>query len=72
MEENFYDYEDEKQAKCDKYDENRKLTVVDCYGRNHKFNCKCSDIKRIFFAKKNKDINIYFQKMDGKLEKKIY
>lgn len=56
----------EKQPKCDKCDENRKLTVIDSYGREHKVDCKCAESKEIFFAKRNGRINIYVQKDAGK------
>lgn len=55
-----YDYE--KRPKCDKCDENRRLTIIDCYGREHKVDCKCNKSKKIFFAERNGDVNIYVQK----------
>lgn len=54
-------YTSEEQQKCDKCDKNRNLTVVDCYGREHKVRCKCSIKKRHFFVE-DVNVNIYVQK----------
>lgn len=51
-----------KQDKCDQCDEDRKLTVSDCYGRKHKVNCKCSTNKCLYIATENKTTQIYVQK----------
>ena len=56
------DYEYEEQPKCDKCDENRELTVIDCYEREHKVDCKCAKSKRKFFAERNERVSIYVQK----------
>lgn len=56
------DYEVLEREKCDKCDENRKLTVVDCYGRKHKIDCKCSEKKHIYYAKEHKGTEVYVQK----------
>lgn len=60
------DYEMEKREKCDKCDEDRKLTLIDCYGREYKVNCKCSESKRMYYAKENSETAVYIQKSKGK------
>lgn len=60
------DYEMEEREKCDKCDEDRKLTLIDCYGREHKVNCKCSKGKRMYYAKENSKTAVYIQKSKGK------
>lgn len=59
------DYEMEKGEKCNECDENRKLTLIDCYGREHKVNCKCSESKRMYYVKENSETAIYIQKSKG-------
>lgn len=51
-----------KRPKCDRCDENRELTVVDCYGRKHKVSCKCVNQKCIYIAEENTRAQIYVQK----------
>lgn len=60
------DYNSEDRKKCNKCDEDRKLTLVDCYGRKHKLYCKCSTKKSIYYARENSGTCIYIQK--GKSE----
>lgn len=60
------DYKTEKREKCDKCDENRNLTLIDCYGRKHKVTCKCYKSKKIYYAEENSETAIYIQK--GKKE----
>lgn len=50
------------QEKCNKCDEDRKLSVSDCYGRKHKVNCKCSASKCLYIATENTTTQIYVQK----------
>lgn len=50
------------QEKCNKCDEERKLTVKDCYEREHKVNCKCSASKCKYVAIENTTTQIYVQK----------
>lgn len=56
------DYKTEEQEKCDKCDENRELTIEDCYGRKHKVHCKCSDKRKVYYSEENLDICVYIQK----------
>lgn len=60
------DYKTEEREKCDKCDENRKLTLIDCYGRKHKVTCKCYESKKIYYVEENSETAIYIQK--GKKE----
>lgn len=50
------------QEKCNKCDEDRKLTIKDCYEREHKVSCKCSVSKCIYVATENTATQIYVQK----------
>lgn len=56
------DYKTEKREKCDKCDENRELTLIDCYGRKHKVTCKCYKSKKIYYVEENSETAIYIQK----------
>lgn len=56
------DYRTEEKEKCDKCDKDRKLTIEDCYGRQHKVYCKCSDRRKIYFSTENSETAIYIQK----------
>lgn len=51
-----------KQDKCNKCDENRKLTLTDCFGRKHEVSCKCAESKRVYVAEENLRTEIYVQK----------
>lgn len=56
------DYKTEEQEKCDKCDENRELTIEDCYGRKHKVSCKCKNKTKLYYSEENLDTCIYIQK----------
>lgn len=56
------DYKTEKREKCDKCDEDRNLTLIDCYGRKHKVTCECYKSKKIYYAEENSETAIYIQK----------
>lgn len=56
------DYKIEKREKCDKCDEDRNLTLIDCYGRKHKVTCECYKSKKIYYAEENSETAIYIQK----------
>lgn len=51
-----------ERPKCNMCDEDRKLTVTDCYGREHKVDCKCKRSKYKYFAIENLETGIYVQK----------
>lgn len=55
-------YKTEEREKCNQCDENRQLTVIDCYGRKHKVDCKCKKYKRIYYVEENKNTSVYIQK----------
>ena len=59
------DYKTEKRKKCNKCDEDRNLTLIDCYGRKHKVHCKCYESKKIYYAEENSETTIYIQKSKG-------
>lgn len=56
------DYKTERREKCDKCDEDRNLTLIDCYGRKHKVICECYKSKKIYYAEENSETVIYIQK----------
>lgn len=60
------DYKTEKREKCDKCDEDRNLTLIDCYGRKHKVTCECYKSKKIYYAEENSETGIYIQKNKGR------
>lgn len=56
------DYKTEEREKCNMCDENRKLTIKDCYGRKHEVYCKCSNKRKVYYSEENLDTCIYIQK----------
>ena len=56
------EYKTEEREKCNMCDENRKLTIKDCYGRKHEVYCKCNNKRKIYYSEENLDTYIYIQK----------
>lgn len=65
-----YDYIE----KCDKCDDNRKLTLIDSYGRETKVDCVCKKMKKTNWLVETKYLNGInsFSKRNGELKKWVY